>query len=88
MEKKYQSLSIFDFQQQFPDDDAASEAAAQVSPDGFTIGTTRVNWIGIPHFYKPGRLIVLYVGDNYELVKSVENILGPQFAGGQLFPEA
>jgi hypothetical protein len=64
--------------------------ASCVSPDGFSItkdwgdGKTSsifVNWIGIPHFYKAGRIIVIYIGDNYSIIILLQNGLGKQFAG-------
>ncbi len=63
-------------------DTAAAEAEATlVSPDGSSVGTTMVGWIATPHFYKAGRLIVLYVGDNAPVVNVLEAVLGSQFAG-------
>src|SRR3970040_3205087 len=41
-----------------------STEASKVSPDGGTIGNSKVTWIEPPHFYKAGRIIVLYVGSN------------------------
>lgn len=63
---------------------SAAEAdgeAALVSSSGSTIGTTKVHWIGPPHFYKKGKLLVLYVGDDDKLLKVLEAALGRQFAG-------
>ena len=40
-----------------------------------------VNWVATPHFYKTGKLIVLYVGDNMTVISTLETVLGPQFAG-------
>jgi hypothetical protein len=34
-----------------------------------------------PHFFKSGRLIVLYVGEESSVLKALEAMLGPQFAG-------
>lgn len=62
--------------------DAATQDAAQVSPDGFSVGTSMVTWIATPHFFQCGNLIVLYVGDNSELLARLEAQLGSQFAGG------
>ena len=69
----------------------AMEAEAScVSPDGFSItkdwgdskaSSILVNWIGTPHFYKAGRIIVIYIGDNYSLISLLQNCLGKQFAG-------
>jgi hypothetical protein len=60
--------------------DADTQAAA-VSPDGGTVGTTKIHWIGRPHFYKEGRLLVLYLGDEPKVLKALEAVLGRQFAG-------
>lgn len=54
--------------------------AAQVSPDGSTVGTTKIHWIGTPHFYKSEKLLVLYVGDNDNVLKALDDVLGQQFA--------
>ena len=61
---------------------AAVEAqAARVSRDGSAVGTTKIHWIGPPHFYRQGRLLVLYVGDEEKVLKALEAVLGRQFAG-------
>jgi hypothetical protein len=55
--------------------------AAQVAPNGSTVGTTQIQWIGAPHFYKKGTILVLYAGDNNKLLKALKDVLGQQFAG-------
>jgi len=66
-------------------DKATAEAeAALVSPDGSSIGTSMVSWIAPPHFYKAGKLIVLYVGENSAITDILERIVGSQFAGQQI----
>jgi hypothetical protein len=60
---------------------ATEQQAAAISPDGGTIGTTKIHWIGLPHFYKNGRVLVLYLGDEPKVLKALEAVLGPQFAG-------
>ena len=79
-----------------PDVLAAGTEAGFVSPDGENIsvplgdsqyGTSLTEWIGPPHYYKKGRVIVLYVdlragfGDDPPLVEVIQSALGPQFAG-------
>jgi hypothetical protein len=56
--------------------------AVLVDADGSPIGTSMINWVATPHFYKKGRILVLYIGDNAETLKLLESVLGPQFAGG------
>jgi hypothetical protein len=68
-------------------DDAATADAesALISPDGYSVRTatktTQVGWIAPPHFYKAGKLIVLYVGESEAVTVVLERVLGPQFAG-------
>lgn len=56
--------------------------AVLVDAAGSSIGTTMVTWVATPHFYKKGRILVLYVGDSPETLQVLEGVLGPQFAGG------
>lgn len=61
---------------------AADADAGRVSADGTTIGTSKPTWIATPHFFKSGKLIVLYVGGNQSIVDLLRTTLGNQFAGG------
>ncbi|MCS4538575.1 MAG: hypothetical protein HYY67_06950 [Thaumarchaeota archaeon] len=56
---------------------------SKVSPDGGTIGNSKVTWIEPPHFYKTGRIIVLYVGSNSTIIGALNDVIDPQFAGGK-----
>jgi hypothetical protein len=60
---------------------AAEREAKSVSGSGSSAGTSMPLWVAPPHFYKNRRLIVLYVGENSAVIKALERILGPQFAG-------
>ena len=55
--------------------------AILIDADGGTIGTSMVSWMATPHFFKKGRILVLYVGDNTETLELLESVLGAQFAG-------
>ena len=59
----------------------AAADAAKVAPDGGSVGTSMMNWIMPPHFFKSGRVLVLYLGDNQTTLNLLEKILGKQFAG-------
>ena len=72
---------------EYSDAAQADAEAAQVAPDGSSIGTTMASWIGPPHFYRAERLIVLYVGENQSVIELIETILGPQFAGAETLEE-
>ena len=65
----------------YPDPAALEAEAAQISPDGSTIGTTVVSWVAPPHFFRSETAIVLYVGQNPKVIEALTLVLGPQFAG-------
>lgn len=55
--------------------------ASKVAPDGGSVGTSMMNWMMPPHFFKSGRIIVLYIGNNETTLDLLEKIMGKQFAG-------
>lgn len=61
--------------------EAMGTEASQVASDGGSIGTSMVTWVDTPHFFKSGRILVLYVGSDSAVLDLLEGILGPQFAG-------
>ena len=67
---------------EYTDGVGADADAALVSADGYSIGTAMVLWIGTPHFYHAGELLVLYVGDSAAVTDVLEAVIGAQFAGG------
>jgi hypothetical protein len=73
------------------ENEAAAEAdAARISADGSEIGPgegsgpTTIGWVGTPHFYRNGRFLVLYLGDEVETLNALQIVFGPQFAGGEV----
>lgn len=61
---------------------AAAEAqAGLVAADGSQIGTSKPLWVGTPHFFRKGRVLVLYLGENTRTIDLLKSALGPQFAG-------
>lgn len=60
---------------------AAQADAARINPDGSGTVTTLVSWVGRPHFYRTGPLLVLYVGSEGNVIGPLEAVLGQQFAG-------
>ena len=60
---------------------AAEAEAAPISRDGMAVGTRKIFWVEPPHFYKAGRLVVLYVGNDDKVLKTLAAALGQQFAG-------
>ena len=66
---------------EYPHERSAQADAARISPDGSTVGNSHVDWVAPPHFYRAGRLLVLYVGNRADAKAALERLLGPQFAG-------
>ncbi|MBI4786017.1 MAG: hypothetical protein HY782_03100 [Chloroflexi bacterium] len=66
---------------EFSDNAAMEQQAATVSPAGSPVGTTMISWVAPPHFYKKGRVIALYVGDEPKVKDALAAVLGAQFAG-------
>lgn len=61
----------------------ADTDAKRVSPDGMTVGTSKPSWMAPPHFFKSGRLIVLYVGNEQTVLRILRATIGKQFAGDE-----
>ena len=72
-----QQVQIFEFSS--PTE--ADAVAETVSVDGSTVGQTHITWVAPPHFYKVGKVIVLYVGAEPGVLSVLEEVLGLQFAG-------
>ena len=65
----------------YGDADALDVEAAGISPDGSSVGTHMVMWVGPPHFFRTETAIVLYVGESPTVIEALTSELGPQFAG-------
>lgn len=72
-----QDIQVFEYESA----EAMEAEASQVAPDGGSVGTSMMMWMDAPHFYKTGRIIVLYVGSDSAILDLLENMIGPQFAG-------
>lgn len=42
---------------------------------------TEISWISYPHFFKDDNIIVLYVGEDLEIINALKKIVSLQFAG-------
>lgn len=73
---------------EFSSEAEAEAAASKVSPDGSGIGLKYVNWRATPHFYRRGKLIVIYEGEQKLMTDTLSAALGPRFAGGEPEPGA
>lgn len=75
----------------FGDAAAARAAARRVSPDGRRIVSDEgeeilVEWLGVPHVFRSGPLLVVYVGTSPEALALLQDALGPPFAGASTLP--
>ncbi len=55
--------------------------AGKIGPDG-SIPTMMISWIAQPHFYKAGRLLVIYPGTDAPTLAALKAALGDPFATG------
>lgn len=66
---------------QYSSRSATNKEAMLVSADGMAIGGSKPSWMAPPHFFKSGRLLVVYVGDDQKILALLQSALGKQFAG-------
>jgi len=67
---------------EWPSAAQAAEAAAAISADASSVGTTMITWVDTPHFYAEGSLIVLYVGSDAAVEALLADALGDPIAVG------
>jgi hypothetical protein len=72
-----QDVQVFEYESA----EAMEGEASQVAPDGGSVGTSMMMWMDAPHFYKIGRILVLYVGSDESTINLLQQVIGPQFAG-------
>ena len=82
---------------EFATTEEANVVAKGVSATGSSIVTTMADgtesatmilWVAPPHFYKAGKLIVIYVGGDSDVIDALQEAMGPQFAEGESLPPA
>jgi hypothetical protein len=75
---------------EYTSSEAMEAAASHVSLDGSAFEweesgnltrTVMVEWVAPSHFYKSGRIIVIYIGEDDSVISLLRNGLGRQFAG-------
>lgn len=68
---------------EFADEATAGAAAGTVNATGTIIGTKTIDWVERPHFYRQGKLIVLYAGDDEAILSALQEALGEPFVVGE-----
>jgi hypothetical protein len=70
---------------EYPTVAAADKLRSSVSKTGHTIYDDKgreaalIDWVS--HFHSSGRLIVVFVGSRQRMIRTLDELLGPQFAG-------
>lgn len=67
----------------FADAAAAAAGAETVNATGTIIGAATIDWVERPHFYRQGKLIVLYAGDDEAILSALQEALGEPFVVGE-----
>lgn len=65
---------------EYADEAARAADSDQISPDGTNIGTTMITWVDQPNLWAQGRLIVLYVGSDVQIIAQLQAVLGDPIA--------
>lgn len=69
----------------YENSDRMEKDASYLSNDGFSYNNGKksidIEWVSYPHFFKSENMIILYVGENSEIVEALKELVGPQFAG-------
>lgn len=72
-----QDVQVFEYE----NSESMENEASQVAPDGGSVGTSMMMWMDAPHFYKAGRVIVIYIGSDEQILTLLQSVMGTQFAG-------
>lgn len=69
----------------YESNDEMEKDASYISADGFSYDNGReaamIDWVSYPHFFKSENMIILYVGEDSDIIHSLKELVGPQFAG-------
>ncbi|MGH9462303.1 MAG: hypothetical protein ACRD1X_13870 [Vicinamibacteria bacterium] len=69
---------------EFVGPNTAAAFASTISPDGTTVNGREVDWPATPHFFLSGQVIAIYLGNDLSTISALQEIMGPQFAGGEV----
>lgn len=71
-------VQVFEFA-----DEATRQAVSEtIPPDPTSIGTTMITWVDQPNFWAKGRVIVLYIGQDADIINLLTSVLGDPIAQG------
>jgi hypothetical protein len=61
---------------EYADDEARGAESVEIAADGTVIGTATIDWTDQPNLWATGRLIVLYVGTDWDTIDLLSRVLG------------
>jgi hypothetical protein len=64
--------------------EVASRAARMISTDGYSVAHQPHDWTAQPHFWRMGRVILLYQGGSAEFVQLLTEEIADPIAGGEI----
>lgn len=71
----------------YEDNEEMEKEASTINKDASEIirtdNTIQIEWQKTPHFYKKGKIIVQYIGDDERIIYDLKEIMGEQFAGNE-----
>lgn len=69
----------------YEDNEEMEKEASTINKDASEISRAdnpiQIKWSKTPHFYKKGKIIVQYIGDDEKIISDLKEIMGEQFAG-------
>lgn len=71
----------------YADNEEMEKEARTINKDASEISRTdnpiQIEWPKTPHFYKKGKIIVQYIGDDEKIISDLKDIMGESFAGNK-----
>jgi hypothetical protein len=68
---------------QFPDAQARQAAEDTISATADVIGAFQPQWVDIPNFWSQGRIIVLYIGQDFTILQRLDEVMGERVRIGE-----
>lgn len=67
-------LSVYDYE----DMTTLEKDISAITENGYVVSGTKLNWAKEPHYYKKGELLVIYDGDDTEIINYLDKFLGSE----------
>lgn len=62
---------------EYVDASSRERDSSTILADGWSVNGTQVEWTGAPHFWIRGRVVILYLGSDAEVIAMVTAAIGP-----------